>query len=70
MGASVQIIPSVVAMLGWTIPEPLVRPAMENSVSGKEGRVNVREVSLGKVSVVQRPRAAFSQCVWVFPVSL
>lgn len=32
---------------------------------GEEGRVNVRERSLGKVSVVQMARAAVSQASWV-----
>lgn len=61
MGASVQIIPSVVAMFGWIIPAPLVMPARENLVFGKDGRVKVRDESLGKVSVVQMPLAACSQ---------
>ena len=29
MGASVQIIPKVVAMFGWIMPAPLVIPAIE-----------------------------------------
>lgn len=58
MEASVQMIPSVVAMFGWIIPEPLVRPAREYIVFGEEGRVKVREWSFGNVSVVRRPYAA------------
>lgn len=68
-GASVQMMPRVVAILGWTIPAPLVIPAMENVVFGEECRVNLRETSLGKVSVVQRPLAASSQWAWELPVS-
>ena len=52
-------------MLGWIMPAPLVIPASEYVRPGDEGRVNVWERSLGKVSVVQIARAAVSQESWV-----
>lgn len=60
MGASVQMMPRRVAMLGWIMPAPLVMPAMLYSLS-EPGSVNVRETSLGNVSVVQMAFAAPSQ---------
>lgn len=65
IGASVQRTPSRVAMLGWIMPAPLVIPARLYCRSGDEGRVNVVERSLGKVSVVQIARAVVSQALWV-----
>ena len=65
MGASVVMIPSRVAMLGWIMPAPFAMPAREYVVPGEEGRVNVVERSLGKVSVVQIARAVVSQAEWV-----
>lgn len=41
-------------------------PAREKVVFGCEGRVKLRETSLGKVSVVQIARAVFSQASCVF----
>jgi hypothetical protein len=67
-GASVQIIPSVVAMFGWIMPAPLVMPAIEKVFFGEDGRVKVRDASLGNVSVVQMPLAASSQSEWDFPM--
>lgn len=52
MGTSVQRMPRRVAMFGCIIPAPLLMPARK-VVPGEEGRVNVWERSLGKVSVVQ-----------------
>lgn len=54
-------------MLGWIMPAPFVMPARENLVLGKEGRVNWREMSLGKVSVVQMAFAVPSQWSCVLP---
>ncbi len=68
IGASVQIIPRVVAIFGWIMPAPFVMPAMEKVVLGEDGRVKVREASLGKVSVVQIPLAASSQCSCKLPI--
>lgn len=62
MGQSVAIIPRRVAMLGWIMPAPLVIPAILYSTFGAEGSVNVRDISFGKVSVVQIAWAAASQC--------
>lgn len=42
-------------------------PARENVVFGYEGRVNGREISLGKVSVVQMAWAVPSQWACVLP---
>jgi hypothetical protein len=64
----VQIIPSVVAMFGWIMPAPLVMPAIEKVFFGEDGRVKVRDASLGNVSVVQMPLAASSQSEWDFPM--
>jgi hypothetical protein len=61
IAASVAIIPNSVAILGWIIPAPLVIPAILYSMDGEEGRENVREISFGKVSVVQIACAAVSQ---------
>ena len=69
-GASVQMMPRVVAMFGWIMPAPLVMPAMEKLVFGEDGRLNVREANLGNVSVVQIPMAASSQCLWDLPIFL
>jgi hypothetical protein len=52
IGASVAIIPSNVAIFGWTIPAPLVIPAIRYSTEGEDGKEKVREISLGNVSVV------------------
>lgn len=62
MGASVQRMPRRVAMFGCIIPAPLLMPARELLVPGEERRVNVRERSLGKVSVVQMAWAVESYC--------
>jgi hypothetical protein len=62
------MMPRVVAMFGWIMPEPFVMPAMEKVMLGEDGRVNVREVTLGKVSVVHMPLAASSQCSRDFPM--
>ena len=43
-------------------------PAMEKLVLGEDGRVNVREATLGKVSVVHMPLAASSQCSCDLPM--
>lgn len=48
-------------MLGWIMPAPLVMPAIVYVIDGEDGSVNVREMSLGKVSVVQIARAVASQ---------
>ena len=61
MAASVAMKPRRVAMFGWIMPAPLVMPAMRYSVLGEDGRVKVRERSLGKVSVVQMALAQASQ---------
>ena len=68
MGASVQMMPRVVAMFGWTIPAPFVIPAIEKVMLGEEGSVKVREASLGNVSVVATPLAASSQSPCKFPI--
>ena len=64
IGASVARIPRRVAMFGWIMPAPLVMPTREYVICGLEGRVNVQERSLGKVSVVQMARAAASHAAW------
>lgn len=63
IGASVQRMPSSVAMLGWIMPAPLVMPAREYVVPRwwEEGRVKVVDSNLGKVSVVMMARAVVSQ---------
>lgn len=61
MGTSVQRMPRRVAMFGWIMPAPLVMPAKQYWRFGEEGRVKVRDRSLGKVSVVQIARAVASQ---------
>lgn len=40
---------------------------MRYSTDGVDGRTNVREMSLGKVSVVQMALAQVSQCSWDEP---
>ena len=69
MGASVHRMPRRVAMLGWIMPAPFVIPAREYVVPEwwEEGRVNVVERSLGKVSVVIIARAVLSQELCVEP---
>lgn len=61
MGASVAIMPRRVAMFGWIMPAPFVMPAILYVVEADDGSLNVREMSLGNVSVVQIARAAVSQ---------
>lgn len=65
MGASVKSMPRRVAMLGWIMPAPFVMPARLYVMPGEEGRVKVRDSSLGKVSVVHMARAARSQLLCV-----
>lgn len=60
-GASVQMMPKVVAMLEWMIPAPLVMPAILKVIPGDDRRVNVREATSRNVSVVQIPLATSSQ---------
>lgn len=48
----------MVAMFGWIIPAPLVMLEMEKVVFGEDGRMEVRDASLGRVSVVHMPQAA------------
>ncbi len=62
------MMPRVVAMFGCIMPAPFVMPAREKVVLGEDGRVNVREVTLGKVSVVHVPLAASSQCSCDLPM--
>ncbi len=50
------------------MPAPFVMPAMEKVVLGEDGMVNVRETTLGNVSVVHRPVAALSQSSCVLPM--
>jgi hypothetical protein len=70
IGASVAIMPRRVAMLGWIMPAPFVIPEMRYSVAGEDDREKVRDISLGKVSVVQIAEAAASQCSWEEPSAL
>jgi hypothetical protein len=67
MGASVARTVRRVAMLGAIMPAPLVRPAMRYSTPGEDGSSKVRDMSLGKVSVVQIAFAQFSQWLWESP---
>lgn len=45
-------------------------PAMRYSMHGEDGRENVRDKSLGKVSVVHIARAAANQCSCEVPKAL
>jgi hypothetical protein len=47
------------------MPAPLVIPARLYVTPGEEGRVNVFEISFGKVSVVQIARAVVNQALCV-----